>query len=128
MTWLGLRFAFKIAVTALAVVGPALLARAQTLAERFGMPIEAAALARLYGVALLALLVGYGGGLLAAERGEFPTTIVAMGIVSNAGATLGLVLTGLAQRHRALTVVFAAITVALVAAAVRPAAAMSSAW
>lgn len=120
MTWLGLLFAIKIVLTALAVVAPALLARPPVLAARLAVPPEAMPLARLYGVALLAPLVGYGGGLIDAERGVFPTTIVAMGIVSNGGANLALVLTGLARRHRSLTVVFAAITVALIAAAIDP--------
>jgi hypothetical protein len=124
MTWLALLFGFKIAVTALAVVGPLLLLPRRALCARLQVPAEAAGLARLYGVALLALLVGYAGGLHASLHGAFPADVVAMGIVSNAGATLALFATGMARRHAALTAIFALIAVALVAAALFPATAM----
>lgn len=49
---------------------------------------------RLYGVAMLALAVAYGGGALQASQGEFPWTIVWMGMVSNLGAGLVLLVLG----------------------------------
>jgi hypothetical protein len=124
MTWLAVLFAFKIAVTALVVVGPLLLLPRPALCARLEIPGDAAGLARLYGVALLALLVGYAGGLHASLHGTYPAGVVAMGIVSNAGATLALIATGMARRHAGLTAIFAFIAVALVAAALFPATAM----
>lgn len=128
MTWLALLFASKIAVTAVAVVGPLLLLRPATLSARMAVPALAVPLARLYGVALLALLVGYAGGLHASQNGQFPTAVVAMGIVSNAGATSALLLTGIARRHRVLTATFGAIAAGLAAAAVFPDAVLGRAW
>lgn len=59
---------------------------------------------RLYGMAILALLVGYFAGFLQVLSGVYPTGVIAMGIVSNAGACLVLILSGRARSapHEAL--------------------------
>lgn len=128
MTWLGVLLLFKITSTALGVVGPLLLSPRARLAARLSIPAEASGLARLYGVALLALLVGYGSGLVDAWRGVFPAGVVWMGLVSNAGATVALLATGWAQRHQALTVLFGAIALAMAWAVAFPDRAMGAPW
>lgn len=53
---------------------------------------------RLYGMAILALLVGYAGGYLEVEAGRFPIGVLAMGFVSNTGAFAVMVITGRAAK------------------------------
>lgn len=120
MTWLGVLLMFKIATTALIVVAPLLLLPPARLAARLAVPAAASGLARLYGVALLALLVGYGGGLVQTWQGVFPEGVVWMGLVSNGGATIALLATGWAHRHPALTALFGAIALGLAGAALFP--------
>jgi len=77
----------------------------------------ARSLFRLYGVAVLALLVGYASGFWAIADGRFPFGVAAMGFVSNAGAAAILVATGGWRRAKFLTVFVAGIAIALVLAA-----------
>lgn len=51
---------------------------------------------RLYGLSTLALLVGYHGGIELARRGQYPLGTLRMGLVSNAGQGLAIVIAGLA--------------------------------
>lgn len=85
MTPLARVFAAKIAVTALVWAAPLLLAPARLLTAT-GLPCEAVPLARLLGCAYAALCVGYGLGVREVFAGRHPTSAVAVGIVSNAGA------------------------------------------
>lgn len=47
---------------------------------------------RLYGLSTLALLVGYHGGIALARQGQFPLGTLRMGLVSNAGQGLAIIL------------------------------------
>ncbi len=51
---------------------------------------------RLYGLSTLALLVGYYGGIEVARRGQLPLGVLRMGLVSNAGQGLAIVIAGIA--------------------------------
>lgn len=128
MTWLSLLLVFKIVVTLLSSVLPLLLLSAPSVARRLEIEVAAVPYLRLYAVALLALLVGYAGGLQTAESGLFPDGVVRMGIVSNVGATLMLLHTGLHRRLWPAAPLFGAITLGLVAAASRPDAALQRVW
>ena len=86
MTRLTLLFLVKLFVTLIAVVVPFLLLPAERVAEMTGAAVPSPSLYRLYGVAVLALLVGYASGIPVAQRGELPRGILLMGFVSNAGA------------------------------------------
>lgn len=120
MTYLALVLTFKIVVTALTVSLPFLFLPGKDLQARFQVGAEALPLARLYGVAVTALLVGYAGGFAPAQAGVFPWAVVMMGIVSNLGATIGLFVTGAWRTSTAAPFIFGAIAFALIAAAVRP--------
>jgi hypothetical protein len=128
MTWLSLLLLFKIAYTLLTTVGPLLLLPARRIGDALAVGPEAIPFLRLYGVALLALLVGYSSGVPAAEAGQYPGGIVAMGLVSNAGAAVTLVRTGAWRRTPAAAPVFGAIGVGLALAAAAPEAALGRAW
>lgn len=75
------------------------------------------ALARLYGMALIALLVGYAWGLMEVGQGRYPDGVVLVGLVSNGGAVLVMLWTGYARRSPAALVFFGAIAVGLAVAA-----------
>ena len=83
------------------------------------------ALFRLYGVAMLALLVGYGFGVVQTLNGEFPWLAVSVGIVSNAGAALVLSCIGTRRQNRFELRFFGGIAVLLVLSAVWPELAMT---
>ena len=125
MTWLGAILAVKIVVTALASAIPFLILPPARLATLAGTDIQAKPLVRLYGVAITALLVGYASGFWAIAEGVFPWGVVAMGIVSNGGATLTIVLTGVWQRILPMVLFLGGITLALIAAAALPGWALS---
>ena len=80
---------------------------------------------RLYGVAILALLVGYGFGVVQTLNGEFPWLAVSVGIVSNAGATLVLTCIGTGRQNRFSAAFFGGIAVLLVLSALWPELAMT---
>jgi hypothetical protein len=128
MTWLSLLLLFKIACTLLGAAGPMLVFPRERVSGVLGVGVEAVPIVRLYGMALLALLVGYASGIPAAEAGVFPGGVVAMGIVSNAGATALLLGTGAWRRTPMAAPVFGLIALGLVAAAVVPAASLQRAW
>ncbi|NKX45263.1 hypothetical protein [Roseicyclus persicicus] len=84
-TPLGLLFLVKIVVTALGVAAPLLVAPTALLARVAGVA-DAGPLFRLYGVAILALLVGYGFGLADVAAGRLPVGLLWVAVVSNLGA------------------------------------------
>lgn len=124
MSYLGLLLGFKIGITALLASIPLLLARRDLLLARTRANEAAAPWLRLYGVAITALLVGYASGFWALAEGRFPWGVIAMGIVSNAGATAFMLASGVARATPLRTGIFAAIAIALTAAAVAPSAAL----
>ena len=76
----------KIALTVAAWCIPLLFFPAALL-ETLGFPVPQPELfLRLLGMAYTALVVGYGFGLYASVRGEYPLGVVWVGIVSNGGA------------------------------------------
>lgn len=87
MSFLGLTLLFKIAVT-LFLLAPLMLGPARRLGPAFSLEAAHPLIFRLYGMAIAALLVGYGFGFAAAQNGAFPWGPVVMGIVSNGGAAL----------------------------------------
>ena len=86
MTFLTALLLFKITVTLVFVVLPFAAFDPERILLWTG--IEATVpLARIYAVAICALLVGYGLALLRHLRGAFPADMLWVGLVSNAGAT-----------------------------------------
>lgn len=124
MTALGVLLVFKIGVTAVTAVLPMVLLPTAAVTRRLGIEPAAVAYVRLYGVALLALLVGYAGGLVTLAGGEFPVGVVWMGLVSNGGAAIALVATGVHRRLRMAAPLYGFIALGLAAALAWPALAM----
>jgi hypothetical protein len=117
MSYLGLLLVFKIGVTFLFVSAPLLLGPNELLVRRTNTTVEAVPWLRLYGVAVTALLAGYGSGFWTLAEGRFPWGIVVMGAVSNTGASAVLIATGLARRTPFLTAAFVLIALGLLIAA-----------
>jgi len=128
MTYLTILLLIKIIGTLLAIGIPFLFFPKAKLDELAGLGAPAVTLYRLYGVAVLALLVAYTGGVLDAQAGRFPGGIVAMGIVSNAGAVAAIVCTGRAQQMTVSVAYFGAIAAGLVVAAISPPLALTTVW
>ncbi|MEM1396014.1 MAG: hypothetical protein AAGH38_01015 [Pseudomonadota bacterium] len=120
MSPLAILLVLKIGVTLLAVSGPFLLLPKTTIDALSGYGGTPKVLYRLYGMAVTALLVGYGGGLYVALNGDMPWGVIAMGITSNAGATGVLIITGEARKRPALTAFFGLIALGLVIAVAMP--------
>ena len=121
MTRLTLLLIFKIAFTAMTVVAPFLLLPADRLADFTGGGEPVPSLYRLYGVAILALLVGYSSAIPTAQRGELPRGILTMGLVSNAGATATLLSFGVEGFSAVMAATFGTIAVLLLLSLVSPA-------
>lgn len=126
MTYIGLILTVKIAVTALFVVLPFLAFRPASIDQRLGAQKGSPALYRLYGWAILALLVGYASGFWEIAGGRFPYAVAVMGIVSNGGAAAIMVATGMARSQMALAIFFAATFLALLWALANPGLAMAA--
>ena len=120
MSLLGLLLIAKIAVTFVAVAVPFLVLSRDRIARLSGYEGAPIVLIRLYAVAVLALLVGYGGGLRDTLAGTMPWAVIVMGIVSNAGAATVLVAYGEGGRRPLLTAFFSAVALGLLAAAMMP--------
>jgi hypothetical protein len=128
MTWLALLLLFKISFTMIFVALPMLLLRASRIEARLAIDASAVPYIRLYGWALVALVAGYGGGIPPAEAGHMPWGVIAMGIVSNAGATLLMLSPWGTSPSRAMPLVFGSIAVGLVLCACFPQAALRHAF
>ncbi|RQO60499.1 hypothetical protein DBR47_09070 [Paucibacter sp. KBW04] len=129
VTFLSLLLITKIAITALLVALPFLLGPQARLEAATGLSAKRPIFFRLYGVAITALLVGYGFGIPSAEHQQLPWGVVMMGLVSNTGAAL-LLLSSAKPRSMNfwLGSFFALIALALAASAVAPGLALSKAW
>lgn len=121
MSILDIVLAVKIIGTGLFGALPFMFLSAARLGPMLGVGDDAIPLVRLYGVAVLALLVGYSFGFSGMTGGRFPWGVVTMGIVSNGLGTLTMFLTGSVVRAKAMTALIASITVALVFCALNPA-------
>ncbi len=127
MSFISLLLILKIGVTAILTAIPFLFLPAARLADMTGVE-NGGGLFRLYGVAILALLVGYAGGFTIIADGYFPWGIVAMGIVSNGGAALVLFLTGGWRRAKTISFFVALIAAALILASASSRWAMMPLW
>jgi hypothetical protein len=84
---------------------------------------------RLYGIAMVALLVGYGFGIPAAENHQFPWSVVSMGIVSNTGPAFLLLRSSRSGSTSFwLGIFFAFVALALVISMSAPDHALRKAW
>lgn len=84
----------KIIGTALAAAFPMLLAP-EWIYLSLGFPEQPTMLfVRLYGLSTLALLFGYYSGIEQVRRGQIPTGILRMGLVSNGGQGAAIVMAG----------------------------------
>lgn len=119
MSFLAWVLIIKITVSSVTLVIPFLLLPAPAL-SRFLQVDVSIPMARLYGVAIVALLVGYGFALQSVLQGGYPTGILWMGLVSNAGGAwvAAMYLTDLPRILGA--VVFGGIALALAASLMWP--------
>ena len=120
MNALSLVLMIKILGTLFPVALPLLLAPKAVIDRRSGFTASDPTFYRLYGMALLALLVGYAGGFLQLMAGVFPTGILIMGLVSNAGATLFLLLSPRSRKAPWEVAFFGSIALALTASLLFP--------
>lgn len=129
MSYLTLLLIVKIATTALFVALPFLFAPLAKLEAITRVSTKSTLFFRLYGVAIAALLVGYGFGISAAERGNFPWGVVSMGLVSNAGAAF-LLLRASKPRSSSfqLGIFFALVAFALAISMGSPSLTLRKAW
>ena len=129
MSWLSLLLTLKISATTLLVALPFLFASKPLLEKFTGLQARQPMFFRLYGVAITALLVGYGFGIPVAERGEFPWGVTWMGLVSN-GAAAALLLAHARSNtvNRLSGIFFGLIALGLALAMSAPAGALSKAW
>lgn len=125
MTPLSVLLIIKIAVTLVAVALPMLLLPHKTIERLSALRSEPPLLFRLYGAAVLALLVGYSGGYMQVQSSEFPTAVVIMGLVSNGAATLILLRAPRVRWKPIAIAFFASITAGLAIALLNPELAMT---
>ena len=118
----------KIIGTFFPVAAPLLILPKSEIDKRSGFEASDIALYRLYGTAILALLVGYTGGYFQVLQGEFPIGVIAMGFVSNAGAFLVMVLTGRATKTPVSAALLGLIALGLALAFLFQDAAMAALW
>jgi hypothetical protein len=125
MTILSIILLFKIAITSLAVAFPFLALPSKRLEAAIRIRTSNPLIYRLYGVAILALLIGYGFGVKQAEEGIFPSGVITMGLVSNSGAAFFLILSKSGKHNLFIGYFFGVIAIALFVAMIFPSAAVS---
>jgi hypothetical protein len=103
----------KIIVTLIWVAAPLLLLPKKTIDRLSGFEPSDPSLYRLYAVAILALLVGYFGGYRELADGGYPYGV---GIFSNAGAFLTLIVTGRARKTPIMAGFFGLVATGLILA------------
>lgn len=128
MAALSLLLWIKIIGTFFPVAAPLLLFPKSEIDKRSGFEASDITLYRLYGMAVLALLVGYAGGYFQVLNGTFPIGVIAMGFVSNAGAFLVMLMTGRAAKTPFSAAFFGLIAFGLALAFLFQDAAMASLW
>ena len=109
MSILTITFVFKIFISLIFVALPMLVLPEKKIQALMKLPVSNVIVYRLYGMAILALLVGYGSGLMSALEGQFNPGVVLMGIVSNIGASVIMLSTGYWKMQRALWAFFTTI-------------------
>jgi hypothetical protein len=125
MSAMTLLILIKIGATIILVAGPFLLLPRPKLEAMTGSTVTSDALFRLYGIAMTALLIGYGSGLWQIQQGIFPWGIVLMGLVSNGGAAFTVARLGSRSSRRLFVPVFGGIAVGLALCAAFPDAAIA---
>lgn len=128
MAPLAILLLIKIVGTLVPVALPMLLFSKARFDELSGFGPSDLVLYRVYGMAVLALLVGYSGGLLQVRAGVFPHGVLAMGFVSNAGAAALLFFVAEVRHLRRSSAFFALIAIGLAFAFFLPDAAMAPLW
>jgi hypothetical protein len=128
MSFITLVLIAKIIVTGIMTAVPFLFQPAERLAARTGAGVGGATLFRLYGIAILAVLVGYASGFWLIGRGEFPWGVVAMGLVSNGGGATVLFASGAWRRAKPIAFFVAGIALLLAGSATIPQQAMKPLW
>ncbi|MEP5152655.1 hypothetical protein [Planktotalea sp.] len=116
---------FKIIVTLVLVAVPFLVFPMAKLSKLTGVSAQSAMFFRLYGVAVLALLVGYAGAFPLMWQDTFPWAVVIMGIVSNAGASLVLINGGALKTKPLFALIYTGIALSLILCAIFPAVAIA---
>ncbi len=120
MTYLSVVLLFKITITLATIVLPFMVFPKEKLNKLTQVQAASVTLFRLYGVAVLAILVAYAGGIYQLSLGELPITVLLMGLVSNAGAVLVLIISKAVERSLFHTVFFSTIAVLLAVAVMNP--------
>lgn len=113
MTSLEILLWIKIIGTLIPVALPLLLFPKAFIDQRSGFEASDISLYRLYGMAVLALLVGYFGGIVQVWSGIYPAGVIAMGFVSNLGAFVVMLITGRARQTPASAAFFGLIALGL---------------
>lgn len=126
MNYLSIILSFKIVITLVSIVLPFMLYHRSKLDRLMDMTSTSAILYRLYGVAVLSLLVAYSSGIYSATAGIFPWGVVFMGLVSNVGASSTLIILGSWKDYKFLTLFFGLIGALLTWVALNPELAMRS--
>ena len=109
MNILSFVFIVKILISLVLVSLPMLFLSEKNIQRFMKVPVSSAVVYRLYGIAILALLVGYSAGLVSALDGELNTGIVLMGIVSNLGASAIMLMNGYWKMQKVLWLFFTTI-------------------
>ncbi len=128
MTFLTLLLSIKIVVTFIVVVFPFLFLPRERVGKMISIELNNSLFIRLYGVAILALLVGYASSIPQSQLGEFPWGVIFMGLVSNAGASVLMLCLGGGIQSKVMGVFFGVVAVLLVIAMGFPDAAVKNIW
>jgi len=128
MTPLSILLLIKIFGTLFTVALPLVFLPRAIIDERSGFETSDITLYRFYGVAVLALLVGYLAGYYQIQAGVFPIGVLAMGFVSNAGAALIFFVSGRIKKAPLSASFFSLIALGLAIAFFAPNFAMRPLW
>ena len=111
MSLLALLLLVKIIVSIVMIIVPFLFFPKEKLEKLTKIQAQSATLFRLYGAAILALVIAYSSGVWEIAQGAFPWGIALMGLVSNTGAVTAIIATGAAANSRFLTAFFSFIAI-----------------
>lgn len=126
MSLLIIIIAIKFIVTLVLVAIPFLMFPMEKLDKISGMAAKSNTFYRLYGVAMVALLIGYVSGIPLINHGIFPWSVVIMGIVSNGGVALLLLKSGPSPKTMKFIMIDGGIAIALITCVIFPKLAIST--
>ena len=118
MTTLIIILTFKILVSLILLVYPLLFKPLAQLNAAMEIEAKTTNIYRLYGTAILSLLIAYAYGVILALEDQFPGGIVAMGLVSNGGASYLMATRGNPRQKRG-AILFGGIFIALLVEGLR---------